>query len=190
MLVDVGEPLKSKTLAPIVDNLKRGQAPLSQLPKLLPLVKSADKVTAQEAQQLLDRITAASAVKLKEAQKLKDTEPIDAFLLIEELPAELKGTPLAKDATALLTELKKDKGVAQELKARPMLEAVRKQDAALSKLAADRKVDVQDPDFKKQNTAALNTLRTAVVKLRQAFPLAKATLEAIQIANKYGLQTE
>jgi hypothetical protein len=187
-IVEQGEPSRSKPLAPIVDSLKRGQPPLSHIPRILPLLKSTDKITATEAQQLLDRITAAAARKLKEAERLKDSEPIDAFMLIEELPADLKGTPLAKDAIALVTELRKDKAVVQELKARPMLEGILKQDAALSKLAADRKVDVQDPDFKKQNAAALTSLRTAVQSLQKAHGMAKATREAIQIADKYGLQ--
>ena len=76
-------------------------------------------------------MTAVGQKKFDQAKETAEKEPVEAFLLVEKVPATFKGTPLAKDAAALITKLKKEKAVTAEMAARPSLEAVQKFESAL-----------------------------------------------------------
>jgi hypothetical protein len=93
---------------------------------------------------------------------------------------------VAARASALLATLRKDKAVAEEQKARPALESIKKVDAFLTKQTGG-KLDPKDPAFQKTNAIYLNSLRSGVQSMQKLYPKARATQEAVQIADKYGI---
>jgi hypothetical protein len=185
-LADLGEPSKSKTLAPILDALKKGQAPLSVIPRVVPMARSFDKTTAGEAQKLLDRLTAAGQKRLEQAEQMKESDPIEAYYTVEDVPTDFKGTPVGTKAQTLVTALRKDKAVAQELKARPTLDSIRRIDAFLTKVGGD--ANPTDPAFQKTHASSLASIKNQVKTMQKSYPIAKATQEAAEIAEKYGLK--
>ena len=185
-LADLGEPTKSKTLNSVLDSLKKGQSPLSVIPRVVPMAKSFDKTTAGEAQKLLDRLTAAGQKKLEQAEQLKDSDPIEAYNTVEDVPNDFKGTPVGTKAQTLVTALRKDKAVAEEIKARPTLETIRRIDAFLTKVGGD--ANPTDTAFQKTHAASLASIKSYVKTMQKSYPKAKATQEATEIADKYGLK--
>ena len=188
-LADLGQAPKSKGMLPLLDSLKKGQAaPLAVLQKALPLLKSADAATAEDAKLLVARLYEAGQRRVTDAEALLTAavpDPVQAYNLVEKVPADFKGTPVADKAIALLATLKKEKAVAEELKARPALESIKKLDAFLAPLAA--KTDPKDPAFQRLNASTLASLRISLQQMQKTFPNAKATLEAAVIAEKYGV---
>ena len=188
-LTDLGQPAKSKTVVPLLDGLKKGQVtPLATLQRALPLLKSADAATAEDAKLLVAKLSEAGTKRIEQAEALLTAavpDPVEAYNQVEKVPNDFKGTPVADKATALLATLKKDKVVAEELKARPSLESIRKIDAALAPLAA--KLDPKDPTFQRTNAFQLANLKNSLAAMQKTYPNAKATEEAVQIAFKYGV---
>lgn len=129
-------------------------------------------------------MTAIGQAKFERAKERADAEPLEAFLLVEKVPAAYKGTPLAKDAAVLIAKLKKDKAVAAELTARPALEAVRKFDAQLAARPGSGMPSAAD--FQKANADLLKQLKVKVAQMKKTWPDAKATGEAVAIAEKFG----
>jgi thiol-disulfide isomerase/thioredoxin len=169
-------------LAPVVADLKKGAAPQTALPRVVAQL-GGPKDAAADAKALLASLTAVGQKKFDLAQEKAETEPVEAFLLAEKLPTTYKGTPLAKDATALITKLKKDKAVTAELAARPSLVAVQQLD---TQLAAKLGLDKVSPEFQKANAALLSQLKSKVTQMKKSWPDAKATAEAVGIAEKFG----
>ena len=112
------------------------------------------------------------------------SKPVDAYLLIEKLPATYKGTPVARSATDLMGKLKKDKAVAMELSARPALEAIRKIEKQLD--ARSEGVNPQKmEEFRKANAPLLKQLKNRLAAMKKSWPEAKATQDATAIADKF-----
>ena len=145
-------PPTSKGVTPLADSLKKGQSPMVILPKAVALLKSTDSQTAEEAKQLVGKLTDVGQKKVDQAESVMKDDPVAAFLQLEPVPSSFKGTPVGTKATSLLAELKKDKKVASEMKARPSLAGIKKIDAQLSPLA--QKVPPSDPTFQKLAKAA------------------------------------
>ena len=182
LVANAGREKFTTQLAPVVADLKKGVAPSAVLPRVVSQLTAAKEAGA-DAKALLASITAAGQKKLETAQEKTGTEPIEAFLLVEKLPAAYKGTPLAKEAAALVAKLKKDKAVVAELAARPGLEAVRQID---SQLAARPGSDLPSAaDFQKGNADLLKQLKAKVAQMKKNWPDAKATTEATGIAERY-----
>jgi hypothetical protein len=178
----------NKSLAPLLDALTKGQSPASVLPKVVPLMKSPNSQTAEGAKKLVDNITVAFVRRVETAEKMKSDDPAGAYSLLEKMPGSLRGTPVATKATELLSELKKDKTVQAELKARPSLDTVRKLDSALSQAAAKAKIDdLKDSKFLKANAASITQLQKAVLQLNKSYPDTKAAQEAALIGDRYGI---
>ena len=170
-------------LAPVVSDLQKGLSHYAALPRDVALQNAASPMAAADAKALLASLTASGQKKLELAQEKIETDPVEAFVLVEKVPATYKGTAVAKEATALITKLKKDKAVKTELAARPAFEAVRLIELQLAAKADADKASA--PEFQKANAALLNQLRTTVTQMKKNWPDAKATSEAVGIVEKY-----
>ena len=170
-------------LAGVVAELKKGQPPLTLLPRVAALQTSVTPAVAADAKALLAALTASGQKKLDLANEKAEGEPVEAFLLVEKLPAAYKGTPLAKEAAALVTKLKKEKAVTTELAARPAFEVVRQMDAQLAPRVGEEKASA--PEFQKANADLLKQLRAKVAQMKKSWPDAKVTAEALAVADKY-----
>lgn len=175
----------SKSITPLTDALKKGQSPTLVLQKLIPLQKASDAGAADEAKTLVSKLTEAAQKRVDESEALMKDDPFGAYIKLEKVPLTFKGTPVAVKATALLTELRKDKVVAAELKAKPALDMVKKLDVQLGSLAG--KVDPKDPLFQRLGAAPLKQLKTALQTMKKSWPDAKYTQEAMGIGEKYGV---
>jgi hypothetical protein len=178
----VMEPAKS--VAPVVDILRKGQKPSSQLGKLSTLKGSTEKGVAAQAKALYDAILAPAKKRLDEATEEKDTEPVASYETAARLALTMKGTPIGTQANELAVKLKGTRAVGDELKARPVLEQVKKLDAALRARAKDG--DTADAAFLKANAAGVKQLRSQVKRMEKDWPNAPATKEAGGIAERYG----
>jgi thiol-disulfide isomerase/thioredoxin len=172
----------SPQLAPAVADLKKGMSPRQVLPRVVAQL-GGSKAAAEDAKALVASITAVGQKKYDLAKEKAEAEPVEAFLLVEKVPAAYKGTALARDATALVAKLKKDKAVTAELAARPALEVVKQLDVQLAiRPGADK---ATAPEFQKANAALLGQLKSKVAQMKKSWPDAKATAEAVAIAEKF-----
>jgi hypothetical protein len=166
----------------VAADLRKGR-PAAELPRLAAIQNAGKGEPAAEAKALVDSITAAGRRKLELAQERLESEPFDAFLLVENLPATYKGTPVAKEASAMIAKLRKDKAVAAEIAARPSLEAVRQ---LASQLAARPGADeASSAAFQKANAALLQQLRAKAAQMKKSWPDSKATADAVSIVETY-----
>ncbi len=182
LVANAGREKFTPQLAPVAADLKKGVAPSAVLPRVVAQL-AAGKEAGADAKALLASITAVGQKKLEAAQEKTGAEPVEAFLLVEKLPATYKGTPLAKEAAALVVKLKKEKAVAAELAARPALEAVRQIDSQLAAQLTEAKPAA--PEFQKANAVLLGQLRAKVAQMKKTWPDAKVTGEAIGIMERY-----
>ena len=137
---------------------------------------------AEEAKQLVEKLCFSGQEQFEEGEKLKDTDPFGAYLAVEKLPLQYRGTPLGTRADKLIAELKSDKAVLAEIKARPALATVKNIDAALTKSAQAAKVEVSDPKFLKANKTSIQNLQRTVLAMKKSWPDSKSTEEALAIA--------
>jgi hypothetical protein len=177
-----------KPVAPFLEALAKGQSPALVLQKVVPLLKSSNTDTAEQAKKLVENLTAGAQKKLEKAEALKEDDPATAYVLIDKMPVLFKGTPVAARANELITSLKKDKAVQAELKARTSLESVHKLDGLLSR-AAD-KANIEDPkdgSFLKANASSIDQLKRLLLQMHKSYPETKATQQALVIGEKYGV---
>jgi len=185
LVANMERTASSKSVLAQCESLKKGQSPAGVLPKLIPLLKAADKNTAEEAKLLVASLTASAQKRLDDAKPLLTDDPYTAYNLIEKVPTTFKGTPVATQANDMLTTLRKDKKVQAEMKARPSLDAVKKLDSSLSASAA--KLDPKAPAFLKQNAPTISKMKGTLQLMKKSWPDAKATQEAMVIGEKYGV---
>ena len=174
-----------KPFAPVAEALTDGRPLLDALPKLAPLAGSKDADTAAAAKALHAALTAPGQEALAEAQKLAKTDPVAAFLLVEKVPATYKGTALEAKAGALVQSLRQTAAVSAELKARTMLDQIKKLDAALS--AQPGAFNPTDPQFQARNAASIAQMKRVFDQMRKAHPKARATEQAEKIGRRYGV---
>ena len=180
-------PPESKPVQALAAALTSGQAPSAVLLRAVPLLTSKDTSIADEAKALVEKLCAAGQAQLNEADTLKKDDPYAAYIALEKLPIQYRGTPLAANATKVLAELKKDEKVALELKARPALATIKKIDDGLTNSARLGMVEITDPRFLRANAMALQSLRRNVLAMKKSWPDSKATETAVEIAEKYGI---
>ena len=178
-----GKPTKS--VNSLLESLKKGQAPGPILQKAISLSKGSDKESAEQAKQLVTGMTEPAEKLLADIEKLRSSDPVDAYPRASRLSTDLKGTPLGAKAAEITTELKKDKTVVQEVKARPALENVHHIDDGLQEALG--KDDPKGKEFHKAQAGPLKQLQAAVKAMKKSWPDAPSTKEAIEIADKYGL---
>jgi hypothetical protein len=172
-------------VTPLVDSLKRGQSPTAVLQKALPLQRSTNPDTADQAKKLVAALTEVGQRRVDEAAALAESEPLVAFDRLTRSASVFKGTPVADKANQHLTRLKNNREVMAEAKARPALEGIKKLDTALAPKAAE--IDPKGADFHRAFVVPLRQMRTTLQQMKRNWPDAKATKEAAEIAEKYGV---
>jgi hypothetical protein len=182
---DLGKTSFSRTITPLVDGLKKGQPPESILKKAVPLQRGGDTTAVAEAKQLVATLTKAGQKQIEEAEALKKEDPYAAYVKVQPVATALKGTPVETKANALLAELRKTKAVAAEISAQPSLDKVKKWDAQLSPQAA--KADPKGVQFQRAFSSVLRQMQTTLQQMKRSWPDAKATQEALEIGDKYGV---
>lgn len=178
----------TRTMKPLVDNLKKGQAPAPILQKAVSLSKMSEKDTANQAKSFVSKLTSLADKQLKDTENLRSEDPILMLPRLARLSADFKGTPPGTKAGELLKEMKKDKAVIGELTARPMLEKIRAVDSALQAVVKDG--DPKAPEFQKSQSAVLKQLQAAIKQLKKTAAEAPSTKEALEIGEKYGLNVK
>jgi thiol-disulfide isomerase/thioredoxin len=173
----------SPALAGIVKDLQAGKPPATILPRVAALRNSSGEA-GDDAKALLAAMTAVGKKKLDEANEKKGSEPLEAYLLIEKVPTAFKGSPVATEASELLTKLKAEKAVRAELAARSALEAVKKLDQQLG-LGAE---DPRKPEWQKAHKEPLAQLKKKVQAMQKLWPEAKSTQQAVAIADRYAIE--
>jgi hypothetical protein len=182
---DLGKSSFSKAVTPLVDGLKKGQAPEAVLRKAVPLQRSPDATAASEANQLVASLTRGGHKQIEEAAALKSDDPYAAYVKLQPVPSAFKGTPVETKANALLAELKRNKAVSAEIQAQPSLDKIKKWDSLLGPQAA--KADPKGPEFKRAFGTSLKQMQTTLQQMKRSWPESKATQEALDIGDKYGI---
>jgi hypothetical protein len=173
-----------RSLAPLVESLRKGWPPSSVLPKLVALTRSRDTETAKVAKALVDKITETGWKGVRQAEVLFKEDPVGAYLQLERFPSVFKDSAVACRAAELLAGLKQDKAVQQELRARARLADVRKLDKDLSSRAGS--FDPTGDSFQRDNVILLAHLQRCIGAMKKSWPKSRATEEAISIGTKYG----
>jgi hypothetical protein len=184
VLASTGISQFEESLMPAVKNLQQGKPPFEVLRKLAAL-KPADEGARKQADLLLEKLREPAQKRLTQAELLADSEPLAAYVVLEPVPVRFKGTAEARRAVQLLTKLKSKKPVGQELKARPILSAVRKIDAQLE--ARPGSSEPTRPAFQRVNALALEQLQAYLQTMTRNYPETPATRKAVRIAGKYGV---
>ena len=188
-LVEEAEATKPpKALAPIVENLHKGQPPLQSVQKLLTLQRSTDAPTAKAAKALVTRILDSGQKRLDAAKDAMAGDPVTVYETALELTTSFKGTPLAPKANELVNKLKGDKVVQAELRARPSLAKIRNLDFALAERPTEE--DTKSAEFKKKYATVLKEMNAILRTMKRNWPDAKATKEAIEICEEYEVKGE
>jgi len=175
--------------AELVLSLRKGAEPTKVLAEAVTLAKSDDKKQAAEAKVVLEHLTAAAGDRMAWAEKQAEQQPLEAYDQAAFLATAFKDTAVAAKAEALTGKLKDHKVVAPELKARPLLEAIRKLDKTLSARPGAKTAPKGD-EFHKANRFPLRQMQARLAQAHKAAPKAKATAEATRIAAWYGITAE
>ncbi len=185
LLAELGDGELPAAFKPVADAFAAGASPLGVLPKLAPLLTSADAATKVIAVELHARLLAPLKDQLTAIEKDAPSSPLDAYLAAEKLAVAAKGTPVAAKATAFVEKLRGKPEVLAELKARPLLAPVVKLHAQL--LAQEGGFEPTSPRFQSRNSAALTQLQRLVADLKAKHPKSRALTEAAKLAAELGV---
>jgi hypothetical protein len=183
LVAAAGREKWSPKFEPIVKDLRAGKPPGTLLAKIASQWTSAGDV-GEDATALLAAMTAVGTKKLEEAKAKKESDPVEAYFLIEKVPTTFKDTPLASEASQLLGKLKADKAVKAELAARPALEAVRRVETQLA-VGND---DPKKADWQKAHKEPLTDLKKKIQSMKTKWPDTRATQDALAIAERFGVE--
>jgi hypothetical protein len=163
----------------------------SNFPTVLQAVKaktsSKDTATAEEANYVVEKIGALAKKQFDQAKAQKEAAPHTALALLQNVANHFKGTDAGKEAAEEVASLKKDKDFQNEVKVGPMLEDLRKLEGQLQQPSSGL-VDTKSKEFQALNAAALGKMNGLIRQMKKAAPEAKATKEAIQLGEQYGLK--
>jgi len=174
-----------KAFKPVTDAFAAGTSPLGVLPKLAPLLTSADADTKALAVKLQTRVLAPLRERLATAEFDQKGAPLDSFLAAEKLAAAGKGTPVAAKAAALAEKLRGTPEVAAELKARTLLAPVQKLHAQLS--AQEGAGDAATPRFQARHAVALTQLQRLIGDVKAKYPKSHAAKQAEKLGLELGV---
>jgi hypothetical protein len=178
----------AKPLVPLMDSLKKGQPPAGVLQKLVSLSKSSDATVAEQAKYTISKLIVMAEKMATEMEAQKKSDPVAAYARALKFSIDFKGTAPGTKAAEVVAELKKDKVVVEDTKARPALEKIRATDEALTKaLGID---DPKGKEFHKAQANALRQLQSEIKAMKKSWPDAPSTKEALEIADKYGLSVK
>jgi thiol-disulfide isomerase/thioredoxin len=170
-------------LKPVVEDLTRGKNPALSLARLNGLARAANNEVKTQASALAATIEAVGRKRLEDARERQKDDPVGSYDTAMRLVTAFKGSSIATQANELAGRLRSDKAVVAELRARPILEQVRRLDLALA--AGLKQTEEVTPEFKKAYAEELKKLSSLVGQLKKNFPDAAATRDAVQIADKY-----
>ena len=173
-------------LKPAADALTGGEPLTAAVPKLQAAAAGPDAATAAEAKTLLAALLGPGQEALAAAQAESKADPVAGFLLAEKVQAGYKNTPVGTKAAGVVLALKQLPAVAAEVRARQLLEPVRKLDGLLS--GQLRGLEPTDALFRRANAGAIAELQAAVAPLRKKYPKTHAAAEAERIAKMYGVE--
>ncbi len=176
------------SVAPLADALRNGQPPFPLLQKLIGVYQNSPGAASEQAKALIGLLTANAKKRLEEASALKSSEPFKAFESLERLASVYKNTQVGVKATALVNQLKSDKDVAAELRARPSLQAIKKIETSLNGRAGS--FNPADPSFQLDNADLLEQLRVAIGKMKKAYPKTKALDDAIMLGTRFAVDVK
>ncbi|HJZ92598.1 MAG TPA: hypothetical protein VKE40_17105, partial [Gemmataceae bacterium] len=159
--------------------------PLPLLHKAALQTNSSDPTTAEEAKLLVAKLNDLAKRQFDQVDKLKETEPVAAYLKLQKVAADFKNTTPGRQATEKLTAMRRDRRMMAEVEAHKSLEAVRKIDKALAE--APGHDDPRATAFHKANAVALKQLQSSLRQMKRSWPEAKATQEALAVGEKYGV---
>jgi hypothetical protein len=171
---DLADP--TPAVAPLLDALTKGQPPAGVLQKAIPLQRSAEPATAEQASRLIAALTEAAQKRVGETDALAESDPVEAFERLVRISTTFRGTPVAERAGQQLARLRGSPEVMTEMRARPSLEAIRRLDAALRTGAGAARAPGGPP---RQMSAILE-------QMKRNWPEARSTREAAAIVEKYG----
>lgn len=172
-------------LAGIAKSLNAGESPVAAAVRAQALARSSDPAIAEPAKRLVDAVTEPCLKAVAEAQELKKTDPLEAYVILEKHAARFKGTTAGMKASNAMDSLRGERPVQAELRARRELEAVMKIEGQLA--GKPGSFDPKSNSFRAANTALLNQLKQAVEGMKKRHPNTKATERAIVIAGEYGV---
>lgn len=173
------------TLLPIVRSLETGALPSTVIPKLQPMWAAATGEAKDEIAALLKELlsTANSAVEAAEADI--EGDPVSAWQQLDRVVNVFRGSLAAQKSAKLIDKLRANKLVAAEIRARPLLEAVKKLETVLS--GKPQAFDPTLASFRADNAMLLKQLKDAIDKVKKSSPGSKGAAEAELIAERYGV---
>jgi hypothetical protein len=177
----IKEPHSS--LKKIVEDLQAGKPPVAAVTKVLPLAKSADPKLKEQASALAAALQAGGNKRLQEAKDGQKDDPITSYDGAVRLAANFKGTPIAQQASELSNKLRSEKRVAAELRARPILDSIKKLDQAMA--PGLKETESVTPEFKKAFSSQLKQMANQLAQLNRTYADTRAAKEAAAIAAKY-----
>jgi hypothetical protein len=186
VVAKVGRDSFPKALATHVEALKAGKPPAGVLAKVQPLIRSPDADTVSAAKALVEVLTAPAKVSLEAAKAQRADDPLAAYDRAQRLSVTFKGSAVGTAAAKFFAELKADKTVMAELRAKPLLEKVRAIDQTLGKALGEK--ESPDDAFRKAMAGPLKQLRDAIAVMKRQAPDARATKDAVVLAEKYGVK--
>jgi hypothetical protein len=181
----LGPDAPPKALGPVADALAAGAGPVAVLAKLTPLTNSSDADTKARAKKLHDLILAPGEKALADARASAKTDPLGAFLAAERVAARFKNTPLATRANTLMTNVRSDKSVAAELKARLLTTDLEKLAGKLR--GQEGNFNPGDPMFQEKNQQTFAQMKALLEQLRKQYSGARATAAAEKIAREFAV---
>ncbi|WP_020472727.1 anthrax toxin lethal factor-related metalloendopeptidase [Zavarzinella formosa] len=183
ILAKTGKETWAKGVKPVVDLLEQGAGIPAALTKLNAIGDSLGSEAKPDWTALRDALTEGAKKQVDEAETMMKDDPVAAWLILERVAAAYKYTPPAKTAGDMILKLRSNPKVALEVRARTALEPIKKLDVQLS--GKELSFDPRQPEFRSSNSATLKQLGEAVEKMKKTFPDARATVEAVRMADHW-----
>lgn len=171
------------TLKKVIEELQSGKPPVPFVARVLPLRTSSDPKLKEQATSLSAALQAGGLQRLQEAKDGQKDDPVTSYDTAVRLATVFKSTPIAGQANELATKLRGDKRVAAELRARPMLESIKKLDATMA--PALKAADGVTAEFKKAAATQLKQMSNQLAQLQRGYGETRAARQAAEIASRY-----
>jgi len=183
LIEKLGKDSYTKLVQPLVDSLGMGTPPNQVLAKALALLPNPQKEVAEEAKLLMDTLCEGATVTLEDANKLVESDPLQAFLHLERIMLNYKNTAIANKARAILPKVDKNKKVIIEKQARIKLETIKKLNSVLN--GKPGSINPETASFKTANSTLLTQLGEALRQIEKTYPDVPATMEAKLLGKRW-----
>jgi len=177
---------KLTRLASLNTRLKREQSFGAVLKQVKASTTSKDGTTAEEAQYVVEKLTAYGQKLISDAKEKKEQEPLTTWMLARRVSTNFAGTDPGTEATTLLNDLKKDARFQADLKAWQTLQKVRNLQGQLR--SPPGVTEATDPTFRRLNVRTLQQMTDLIKQMQKSAPESRATEAAQQIAEQLGLK--